>query len=407
MLYTADQRRIPATSAHQRGLDCGRQFRSQIAQAAEEYTFYFRTRGISAETQHHVVESSVAETEAFSPDLARELEGLAEGSGTAFGDVVALNARTEILAAAPASGPGECSTAVLLPGADSLEPRGGAGIQRAAAPQSVQTWDWVASLSRELLVRKLTSAAGLDVVTLAEFGQLGKIGLNSAGLGVYFNILHHTDDGGGSGVPVHLIARRILDEASTVEQAHQITQQASVAASTVITVISLNSQQNPNRPSTSSSSSTSTGPGNTSASSAHVALRPEAACLEISPAGVAVIPAEPGQPLLHTNHFLDPQLAAGGVNSAGSTTWDRYHCAIRIAEHTLAAGDPFDRAQRFTAEEPIDVTAPSEVHKDQHVMTKATVVLDLQHNCLQCCLGSASRVTRDQWLSYPLSVVNS
>ncbi len=112
-------------------------------------------------------------------------------------------------------------------------------------------------------------------------GVLAKIGVNSRGLGVHFNILEHVSDTDTIGVPVHLIARRILDEAGTLAEARHIAVSARTSASTVITVVSFHEQQ------------------------------ADAVCLELSPVGVHELrPAQDGT-LLHTNHFLDPELARG------------------------------------------------------------------------------------------------
>ena len=93
--------------------------------------------------------------------------------------------------------------------------------------------------------------------------------MNSSGLGLHFNILSHESDDDSGGVPVHAIARRILDEADTLEQAVQIAGSATVSASTSLTVIA------------------------GSAGATH------AASVELSPEGMAVVPAGPDGWLLH------------------------------------------------------------------------------------------------------------
>ena len=46
------------------------------------------------------------------------------------------------------------------------------------------------------------------ILTVTEAGQVGKIGMNSAGLGVCLNFLQHRDK--GQGMPIHLILRQML-----------------------------------------------------------------------------------------------------------------------------------------------------------------------------------------------------
>ena len=62
--------------------------------------------------------------------------------------------------------------------------------------------------------RKSSTADGHWVKTFSEPGMPAKIGLNSAGLSINFNILHHTADSALGGVPVHVVARRILGYSS-------------------------------------------------------------------------------------------------------------------------------------------------------------------------------------------------
>src|SRR5690606_38479149 len=116
------------------------------------------------------------------------------------------------------------------------------------------------------------------------------IGVNSNGLAASFNILHHKADRPTGGVPVHAVARRILDEASTVREGRDIAASASVSASTAITVLSVDEAET------------------------------QAASLEITPAGTAALgPGNDGW-LVRTNHLLAPELAQDNASPATSTT---------------------------------------------------------------------------------------
>ena len=61
----------------------------------------------------------------------------------------------------------------------------------------------------EPILLHIRQSEGPEILTLVEAGQVGKIGLNSAGLGVCLNFLEHSDR--GQGVPVHVILRQMLD----------------------------------------------------------------------------------------------------------------------------------------------------------------------------------------------------
>jgi len=217
----------------------------------------------------------------WSPDLLRELEGVAAGSGLSLTTVMALNARTEVFALAGGLALTECSTVVQMHAA------GGAAL-------STQTWDWHEELADGWHVQTVQGDAHA-YAGLTEFGMLAKIGVNSAGLGIHFNLLRHDSDGLSdretplAGVPVHLLAAAILGRTGTVAEAVDLARSAPVAASTVITVVTSD----------------------------------RAACIELCPAGTAVVEPSDGW-LVHTNHFLDPGLAEGeAVTRVVTTTFER------------------------------------------------------------------------------------
>ena len=95
-----------------------------------------------------------------------------------------------------------------------------AGSNAGRAPIGAQTWDWHRELAGGWAVLEYPQARR-PFVTLTEAGLLAKIGINSAGVGVLFNILSHRSDTGDGGVPVHAVARRILDSAGDVEAARR------------------------------------------------------------------------------------------------------------------------------------------------------------------------------------------
>jgi isopenicillin-N N-acyltransferase-like protein len=172
----------------------------------------------------------------------------------------------------------------------------------------MQTWDWHVHLDDVKFVWEVKPRPGHVVRTLTEYGIVGKIGINSAGLGVHMNILHHASDGGGDGVPVHVVARRILDDATTVDEAVDIARSAEMCASTVLTAVD----------------------------------RHSAACLELCPAGLGEIRPNDGV-LLHTNHFLDPELAKGEDNrDEDPESWDRLEALEQRVDELRAAPDLAD-----------------------------------------------------------------
>ena len=271
------------TTAHrdavERGSALGTTFAAQFERTAALYLGHFAELGIPDDDVRGIAERSHAALRQWTPAQADESDAIADAARVERWRLGAVGARTEILAAAPPRREGECSTAVRV----------GPGV----VAETFQTWDWHDFLVPEGLLMAYQSSAGLEVKLFTEFGTAAKIGVNSAGIGLHFNILSHRTDSVAGGVPVHAIARRILEEARTLDDAERIARSAAVSASTVFTVI----QQD--------------GDGSSAAS------------IEVSPAGVAVVPPDGDGWLLHTNHFLDPALAEGDTMPPESTTLER------------------------------------------------------------------------------------
>lgn len=275
-LHEIDLTRTAGDSVERQATILGQRFGAEIRSSAQLYQSFYSSIGIAEMTVTEIADSSFNAINEWYPRLAVEIRTLASTVGIGVVDLMAVVARTEILVADPTHDRSECSTAVVA-GPD----------QRL---RSIQTWDWHEELVPDALLRRHRSDRGLNVVTFTEFGAPAKIGLNSAGLSLNFNILHHRSDHTRGGVPVHAIARRILDEASTVEEAIHVSSSAEPSASTALTV-SDQSQA--------------------------------AATIEVSPAGSFAVKSETDGDLLHTNHFIDSTLADGENTTDISTTYVR------------------------------------------------------------------------------------
>ncbi|MGO2111627.1 MAG: C45 family autoproteolytic acyltransferase/hydrolase [Pseudoclavibacter sp.] len=344
-----------------RGRAYGTTWSAALASASAEYAELFDHSGVGESERRRVVDGCAEQTATHAPEVFAELEGVAEGAGLSLDEVVTLNARTEVLALLRPEG-GECSTAVYLPA-------GAAGAE-GGSPRTIQTWDWLDALSADTLVRSQPGAGGMRIVSFAEFGQVAKIGVNSSGLGVHFNILHHDSDGAGDGVPVHVVARMILDRATSVDDAVELARSVPLSASTVITVV------------------TDGGRG----------TAPRAACIEMAPSGVAVLEAEPGRLLAHTNHFLDPGLACGEIELYASTTAERLAC-LDAHPDLVAVPDGLDRAMALGGipDAPISMRPRPESPRHLQWASKATLVLDVASPALEFHEGGPAEVTRAGW----------
>jgi isopenicillin-N N-acyltransferase like protein len=342
-----------------RGAAIGAAWRAEIARTWGGYERLFAASGAGEGAVRDAGERALERAAEWAPALGEEIAALAAASGLEPWQAGALNGRTELLAALHAAAP-ECSTVVTLPA--------GGG-----PPRTVQTWDWHDHLRGNAFACRLRTGAGRTVRLFTEYGVVGKIGLNDAGLGLHFNILGHDADGGPPGVPVHVVARRVLDEAATIEEAVSIAASAEVSASTVLTVATWDGE------------------------------RADARCLELSPAGLAQVRPRDGA-LLHTNHFLDPGLAAGdrmAREDQGS------HRRIEELERRLpalraAAGAP-ERAAALLSHDEDGDGAPLCCHPaagappGERWETLMTLSLDLGAGRLRMHEGGPCGLSRDGW----------
>ena len=129
------------------------------------------------------------------PELLEEMRGIAEGAERALEEIVALNARTELLYGGAPDG---CTGAVLLP-----ERTGGCVIIG-------QNWDWRPACREAAIVLRVTPDRGPSFLTFVEAGMLARSGMNSAGIGLCGNFLNSDFDGKERGVPIPVIRRAIL-----------------------------------------------------------------------------------------------------------------------------------------------------------------------------------------------------
>ncbi|MFI8252316.1 C45 family autoproteolytic acyltransferase/hydolase [Streptomyces filamentosus] len=251
---------VDSADPRERGRQRGGLTAEGLHGALDVYDRLFALAGIPEWTVRDAARRALDAVDAFRPALREQIEGVAEGAGVEPWRVAALNARTEILARGRAVPPGECSTIVRR------VPVPGGGTTHLG----VQTWDWHVELGASW--HTVDSAGGAHRhVGLTEHGILAKIGVNSAGLALHFNILGHQGDRVG-GLPVHVLAALVLEEAGDAAHAVELVRSAPVASSGSFLLFD----------------------------------RERAVLLDLSPEGVFEVPATAGATHLRTNHFLSP-----------------------------------------------------------------------------------------------------
>ncbi len=150
-------------------------------------------------------ESFIPKAQAFAPDLVEEIRGIAEGADRTFMDIFLLNARSEIMFN-PRALAQECTTIAALPESTS----GGDTLL-------AQNWDWYKEVTNCQVILKIGRREGKPaLISFTEAGQLAKIGMNTAGIGLVVNNL--VSDQPRTGVPWIFLTRRVL-ESSHLAQA--------------------------------------------------------------------------------------------------------------------------------------------------------------------------------------------
>ncbi len=335
-----------------RGLEFGRAHAAQIGTTVADYLALFelksvvRTADLPAEVDR-LGAAALDRVEAWAPALAEEIRGIAVGAGIAVERIAAINARTEILAALQAGGD-ECSTVVTV---------------GTPTPVAMQNWDWYEAMANNWLQWTIPHPHGRMVTTVTEFGVVGKIGMSERGVGTMFNILHHRDDGIGEiGVPVHVVARRILDLATDSADALRICESAfatGVSASTSITVVD----------------------------------RSSAVMAELWPGGVGQIHPGADGLLLRTNHFLSVPACGGDTGPDGDS--DTLQRLAYLRDRLGGRAGEVDRAEVFAAltDDASGVCChptPGDEPRLRHA-TLATVMLDPHEGTLEVSDGSPCR----------------
>ena len=350
-----------AASPSERGVAFGRAFATDIARTLDVYDRLFEQAGVAELDLDLLGEEAMASIVAFAPAHAAEIEGMARGAGLAIPRVAALNARTEILARGDRLTRGECSAVVAL--------RPGAG------PVALQTWDWHEELADCWLAWTIPHPSGHVVHTLTEFGIVGKIGVSSARLGLLLNILHHEHDGERIGTPVHAVARRILDEAQSLDEALEIADAARVSASSAITLVAVDG---------------------------HDAA---AVTAELYPGGPGrVLPNEQGV-LVHTNHFVSSPASLGDREpEIGPDSLVRYDILRNgFADRAPAAGEDVlaEMTNHVGAGGAICCHPDGDANLGERYATLATVLLDVAAGSLAVHPGGPCTADGAAWASSP------
>ncbi|MEM7692504.1 MAG: C45 family peptidase [Pseudomonadota bacterium] len=196
-----------AGTPQERGLSYGRQATAYIELAIQTYQKSFAERGFAWSEVVRIGRDFACSIRDFDPSMLEELEAIAEGAGRDLGEIVALNARTELLYGVGGRNAGD---ATELSGEGCT---GAIALGTATASGHTlhgQNWDWKEESADFTLVLEIQPAEGPRILTLVEAGTLARCGLNEKGLAVTGNFLKTVEDTGRMGIPAPFIRRKVL-----------------------------------------------------------------------------------------------------------------------------------------------------------------------------------------------------
>lgn len=276
------------------------------------------------------------------PALLEEMHGIAEGAERTLEEIVALNARTELLYAQPSDE--GCTGAVILP-------------ELAAGHVVIgQNWDWRPACRDSAILLRVIPDRGPSLLTFVEAGMLARSGMSSAGIGLCGNFLNSDVDHRQTGVPIPVLRRAILMAPSLPAAVGEVLRAPRAFSSNHLL--------------------------------AH--REGEAIDLEAAPPDVFPLFAEGGL-LVHSNHF---KAAAGRLRDTGLTRYpDSLFRDRRVRKHLeerpapLSVGD-LQEALRDHFGLPDSVCRHRAPRPDgTEIETVASVVMDLTEGELWLCPG--------------------
>lgn len=250
--------------------------------------------------------------------------------------------------------PGECTTLLALgPATD-----GGRAYL-------AQNWDWLTGVrDYQVLLKRRGEGQKPSFASFTEAGQVAKMGLNSAGIGLVVNNLN--TDKPKIGVPWILICRKVLETGSLAQAMGVILSHP--RAHSINFLIAR--------------------------SEGEVA---EGASLETSPTEPHVLWPEQGI-LAHTNHYLKPLQTARDLkewNYPYPCTYTRHHRASQVLAGLTgkidAAGLKTVLTDHFDKPHSVCMHQNPALEPARRTVTCLSVVFELQSKTLEYCVGNPCR----------------
>ncbi|KAL4875351.1 acyl-coenzyme A:6-aminopenicillanic acid acyl-transferase-domain-containing protein [Aspergillus karnatakaensis] len=213
--------RLKGGTPYTRGQTHGHQATSQISKNIQTYTSFFaETASLTWSEAKCRSTEFIPIIEKIYPEILDEIRGIADGAGVEVKDILALNVRSEIALTNYDNSPPEATANVpeITDGCTSL-------AQLSTDRKNLilaQNWDWLEPLAEGMVILDVTlpkeNGGEKRFYTLTEAGLVGKIGLNSSGLGICLNALR-CGAFSAEKLPTHIMARYLLERAGEFNEA--------------------------------------------------------------------------------------------------------------------------------------------------------------------------------------------
>ncbi len=338
---------------HQRGIHYGQAASDQIRNSIALYRDLFQTHAsLSWNEATETALSFEQSIKDYWPDALEEIAGIAEGAGVSYGDILALNCRSEIMFARP-----EGCTSIIIPPAAAND----------CKPYLAQTWDWLRPSHHSIVLLEIRQHPLPTILMICEAGLIGGKGINSAGIGCGLNALGVRH--GRIGTPLHILYRGIMNSVKISDAIKAVSQPARA------------------------------GSGNFIIGSADGFVL----YLEFTPDNFDLRMAD-NQALAHTNHYLSPLLAPEDcLKSSLTSTFPRLAKATSLLN---AKQGNLDKAyiQNLLADHtnyPDSICSHEDAHSDPltQMCTIYSVFIDLQSRALWVAPGNPCQ---GKWRQYRL-----
>jgi isopenicillin-N N-acyltransferase like protein len=182
----------------ERGRQHGELLRGRIGLAVDRYMERFRHfASLTRSEAHEEARRYMPAIEGYDAEILDEIRGVADGCELPFEDILAINCRSELMFGAARIM--ECSSFALQP-----------TVTADGHTYVGQNWDWAPDIVETLAIVVIDQPPKPTVFLLDEAGIVGRMGFNSAGVGLCTNTLI-ADQGRPDGVPYNALLRGVLN----------------------------------------------------------------------------------------------------------------------------------------------------------------------------------------------------